>query len=148
MGAGLLAIESATSGSWWSTSTAATERSAASGGWRSCTALTTASRSSWWTSVRPPDFSAEAERAFDGLRVIATGCNIGFGGACNVGIHALPDVDAIALLNNDARPEPGWLTPLLDRLTVPGVGAATPKVVLADALPVGAPPRVVPETGE
>ena len=84
--------------------------------------------------------------------VIETRRNLGFGGACNRGFDVLPDVDYVALVNNDAVPEPDWLEPLVDALeSDPGLGAATPKVLLtgtwvelrvtSDASRVGGDPR-------
>ena len=42
--------------------------------------------------------------------------NLGFAGGCNLGIGdpAAGAYDFVALLNNDAIPEPGWLAPLVD----------------------------------
>jgi hypothetical protein len=58
--------------------------------------------------------------------------NGGFGAACNLGIEALGDVDTIALVNNDATVEPGWLRPLWEALADDvGVGAACPKILYA-----------------
>ena len=66
------------------------------------------------------------------MGVVERDANDGFGAACNVGIANLGDVDAVALVNNDARVEPGWLTPLADA----GCGAEgrgrVPKILLAD----------------
>jgi len=62
----------------------------------------------------------------------AVGSNIGFGAACNRAFARLRDADYIALLNNDAVPERGWLEPLITEIDgATDVGAATPKVLLA-----------------
>jgi GT2 family glycosyltransferase len=67
------------------------------------------------------------------VRVIERDTNDGFGAACNVGIAHLGDVDAVALVNNDARVEAGWLAPLVRALEgEPKVGAACPKILLAN----------------
>jgi GT2 family glycosyltransferase len=61
--------------------------------------------------------------------------NLGFGGACNVAIRRLLGVgcDHVALINNDALPEPGWLEPLAETLAADArTGAATPKVLLSE----------------
>jgi GT2 family glycosyltransferase len=61
--------------------------------------------------------------------------NLGFAGGCNLGIGdpAAGDYDYVALVNNDALPEPGWLLPLVDALdTDPGLGAASSKILFAD----------------
>jgi GT2 family glycosyltransferase len=60
--------------------------------------------------------------------------NLGFAGGCNLGIGdpAVGDYDYVALLNNDAVAEPGWLTPLVDTLeSDTGVGAASSKILFA-----------------
>jgi GT2 family glycosyltransferase len=61
--------------------------------------------------------------------VVAPGRNTGFAGGCNRGIAALPaGVELIALLNSDARPEPGWLGPLVQAIDAdPQLGAVVPK---------------------
>src|SRR4029077_16438495 len=56
----------------------------------------------------------------------------GFGAGCNAGIRALGAVDFIALVNNDATVDPGWLVPLVDALeSDPELGAACPKNLFA-----------------
>lgn len=71
-------------------------------------------------------------RRFPSVRVVETGANLGFGAACNRGFEALTDCDYLALVNNDAVPEPGWLEPLVEVLQAdPRVGAAVPKILLA-----------------
>ncbi|HXY93847.1 MAG TPA: glycosyltransferase, partial [Acidimicrobiia bacterium] len=60
--------------------------------------------------------------------------NAGFAGGCNLGLRDLRDVDYVALLNNDAIPETGWLRALVDVLEAdPGLGAANSKIVFAPA---------------
>jgi GT2 family glycosyltransferase len=67
------------------------------------------------------------------VRIVERATNDGFGAACNAGIADLGDVDAVALVNNDARVEPSWLAPLVRALEAePRVGAACPKILLAD----------------
>ena len=67
------------------------------------------------------------------VRVIDAGGNLGFAGGCNLALADLGDVDYVALLNNDAHVEPGWLAPLVDALDgEPAVGAANPKILFAD----------------
>jgi GT2 family glycosyltransferase len=61
--------------------------------------------------------------------------NLGFAGGCNLGIGdpAAGQYDYVALVNNDAAPEPGWLRPLVAALDDdPGLGAASSKIVFAD----------------
>lgn len=48
------------------------------------------------------------------LKLIRNASNRGFAPACNQGIAAAdPRADAVVMLNNDTRPEPGWLEHLL-----------------------------------
>jgi GT2 family glycosyltransferase len=78
-----------------------------------------------------PGFAAELAARAPEATLVGTGANLGFGGGCNLGIAALADCDHVALLNNDATPEPGWLEPLVEAVEAnPRVGAATPKVLL------------------
>lgn len=69
---------------------------------------------------------------FPKVRVVEAGANLGFGGACNRGFEVLSDCEHIALVNNDAVPDPDWLEPLVEALHGdPRVGAAVPKILLA-----------------
>ena len=79
------------------------------------------------------DGSAEAvEAEFPSVRVIRTGANLGFP-ANNVALRDLDGVDLVALVNNDAFVEPGWLRPLVETLVAdPSLGAACPKILLAE----------------
>ena len=64
------------------------------------------------------------------VTVLEAGTNRGFAGGCNLGIRALGPVDHVALLNNDATVDPGWLAPLVGALEAdPSVGAACPKIL-------------------
>jgi GT2 family glycosyltransferase len=67
------------------------------------------------------------------VRVIDAGANLGFGGGCNLALADLDGIDYVALVNNDAHVDPGWLTPLVDALEADAaVGAASPKILFAD----------------
>jgi GT2 family glycosyltransferase len=69
------------------------------------------------------------------VRVEEPLANLGFAGGCNLGIGdpAAGMYDYVALVNNDAVPEPGWLAPLVDALEAdPGLGAASSKILFAD----------------
>lgn len=67
------------------------------------------------------------------VRIIESLHNTGFAGGCNLGIRAEGDFDHIALVNNDATVDPGWLRPLVAALesgeippgTRPGHAAAS-----------------------
>src|SRR5215207_151980 len=61
--------------------------------------------------------------------------NLGFAGGCNLGIGdpAAGEYDYVALVNNDAIPDRGWLTPLVAALEDDaGLGAASSKILFAD----------------
>lgn len=74
----------------------------------------------------------EIRQRFPEVRVVEAGSNVGFGGACNRGFAVLDDCTHLALVNNDAVPEPDWLGPLVDVLEAdPTIGAAVPKILLA-----------------
>ena len=73
------------------------------------------------------------ERRYPTVRLLSTGRNLGFAGGVNAGLHALDDVDAVALVNSDAFVEPGWLRPLAAALDAdPVVGATAPKLLFAE----------------
>ncbi len=74
------------------------------------------------------------QHRFPELRIIENGENLGFAEGCNRALRDLDGVDAVALVNNDATVEPGWLRPLVERLqSDPSVGAVAPKMLLADS---------------
>jgi len=83
----------------------------------------------------PADGVAErVRRELPAVEVIVAGGNLGFAGGCNLGLRRLVRADYVALLNNDARVEPGWLHPLVAALEAdPGVGAASPKILFDDS---------------
>ncbi len=76
------------------------------------------------------DASAEAlEAAHPQVEVRRTGSNRGFG-ANNVALADLDGIDYVALVNNDAFVEPGWLDPLVATLdTDAGLGAVQSKIL-------------------
>lgn len=77
--------------------------------------------------------AARVRAELPGVRVIDAGANLGFGGGCNLALADLAGVDYVALINNDAQVEPGWLAPLVDALANdPSVGAANPKILFSD----------------
>ena len=60
------------------------------------------------------------------------GGNRGFAGGCNLALADLEGVDYVALLNNDATVEPGWLRPLVAALdNDPSIGAASAKILFS-----------------
>ena len=73
----------------------------------------------------------ELRRRFPDLEIRPTGANLGFP-ANNVAMGDLDGFDHVALVNNDAFVDPGWLRPLVDALDAdPGLGAACPRILLA-----------------
>jgi GT2 family glycosyltransferase len=77
--------------------------------------------------------AARVREQMDGVRVLDAGANLGFGGGCNLALADLDGVDYVALLNNDAQVDPGWLAPLVEVLNAdPSIGAASPKILFAD----------------
>jgi hypothetical protein len=75
------------------------------------------------------------EAAHPDVRLIRTGLNAGFP-ANNLALRDLHAVDYVALVNNDAFVEPGWLAPLVAALDAePRVGAANALVLFADVEP-------------
>jgi GT2 family glycosyltransferase len=79
------------------------------------------------------DGTAEmVSREFPDVALIGLSGNSGFAAACNAGIEA-GSAEFIALLNNDAIPEPDWLRCLVDGMERhPDAGAIASKILLAD----------------
>lgn len=78
--------------------------------------------------------AASVAQTRPGVKIIRSDRNRGFGGGANLGLVDLtPGTEFVALVNNDATVDPGWLRPLVATLAAqPGVGAACPKILLAD----------------
>ena len=70
---------------------------------------------------------------YPGVRMLASPTNLGFAGGAELGMRDC-DVDVV-LLNNDAAFEPDAVERLLEAVAVPGVGAATARILLADTDP-------------
>jgi GT2 family glycosyltransferase len=65
-------------------------------------------------------------------RVIEAGRNLGYAAGNNLALSDLDDVDFVALLNNDAVVDPGWLRALVRPLEADeGLGACCPKILFA-----------------
>jgi len=78
------------------------------------------------------DSLALLARNADFVRVIANPTNTGFAAASNQGIVAAGFSEFVALLNNDAAPEPGWLAEMVRVMGEdPRIGICTPKVLAA-----------------
>lgn len=95
------------------------------------------------SSTRP--LTAADVAGVPGVELVAAGGNPGFAGGVNIGLRRLgvgrPDgPDLVALINNDAFVEPGWLRPLVDAVQADGrLGAASAKLLFE---PVFAPVTV------
>ncbi len=64
-----------------------------------------------------------------GVRIVRSDRNRGFAGGANLGMGDPSTTDAVALVNNDAVVEPGWLDPLVKALDAdPRRGSASPKI--------------------
>jgi GT2 family glycosyltransferase len=75
---------------------------------------------------------ARVRDAMPDVMVRDAGRNLGFAGGCNLALADLDGVDYVALLNNDATVEPGWLGPLVAALDADASAvAATPKILFS-----------------
>jgi GT2 family glycosyltransferase len=68
-------------------------------------------------------------RDFPGVALVINETNRGFAAACNQGARATT-ANYVAFLNNDARAQPGWLEPLVDKLASEADVAAVGSLVL------------------
>lgn len=71
------------------------------------------------------------------VEVLAQQRNLGFAEGSNVGMRAALawGADVVALVNDDAEVDPGWIAPLLDELTDATVGAVQPKLLVHGSHP-------------
>jgi GT2 family glycosyltransferase len=76
------------------------------------------------------DVVASLRRNHPSVRVITNSRNEGFARGCNVAMTDLHGVDFVALINNDAIVQPGWLGPLVAAAEPADVGAVCPKLLL------------------
>ena len=76
------------------------------------------------------DGSRERLEERTGIRLVRNRENRGFAGGCNSGMRELGDVDHVALVNNDAVLDPGWLRAAAAALEADGtLGAVNGKVL-------------------
>lgn len=75
--------------------------------------------------------AARARESFPAVTLLEAGQNLGFAAGNNLALADLEGCDYVALVNNDAFVEPGWLRPLVRALEDDsGLGAAAPKILL------------------
>ena len=86
----------------------------------------------WVIDNASPDSTAAVVRAHPvGARLVTVGSNLGFAGAAEIAVREAT-TPFVVVLNQDARPEPGWLAALLAPLTAPDahrIAAVTSKVI-------------------
>lgn len=87
------------------------------------------------------DVTERVRAQYQNVRILEPLRNLGFAGGCNLGIQAiacsggqpLHDYDHVALVNNDATVEAGWLKALVEAIEMGlDVGAASAKMLFAD----------------
>ena len=87
------------------------------------------------------DVTERVRAQYQDVRILEPLRNLGFAGGCNLGIQAiacsqgkpLHDYDHVALVNNDATAEAGWLRALVEAIeTGLDIGAASAKMLFSD----------------
>ena len=87
------------------------------------------------------DVTERVRAQYQDVRILEPLRNLGFAGGCNLGIQAvacsqgkpLRDYDHVALVNNDATVEAGWLRALVEAIEMgQDVGAASAKMLFSD----------------
>lgn len=79
------------------------------------------------------DTAARVRAELPHVHVVRNESNLGFTGGVNTALRDLDEIDAVAIVNNDAVVEAGWLEPLVAALDADDdLGAACPKILLAD----------------
>src|SRR5688572_14059374 len=75
------------------------------------------------------DDSASRLREVSGIKLVVSKENLGFAGGCNLGV-AKSSGEVIGLLNNDARPDPQWISAAMAVFeSEPEVGAVASRVL-------------------
>ena len=70
---------------------------------------------------------------YSDITVLEPLANLGFAGGCNLGIGRPGDHDYVALVNNDATVDPGWLRAMVPvAQSNPRIGAVAAKMLFAD----------------
>ena len=73
-----------------------------------------------------------ADDRYASIRVLEPLANLGFAGGCNLGMALTGDHDYVALVNNDATVDPGWLRAMVPAIEqAPDIGAVAAKMLFA-----------------
>ena len=73
-----------------------------------------------------------ADERYASIRVLEPLANLGFAGGCNLGMALTGDHDYVALVNNDATVDPGWLRAMVPAIEqAPEIGAVAAKMLFA-----------------
>jgi GT2 family glycosyltransferase/glycosyltransferase involved in cell wall biosynthesis len=74
------------------------------------------------------DSVARLRNEAEGIVLVESTENLGFAGGCNLGVERSRG-EFLAFLNNDAKPDHGWVRAAVRRLREPGVGAVASRVL-------------------
>lgn len=78
------------------------------------------------------DVADRVRAGYPQVRLLEPLANLGFAGGCNLGMRLAGDHDFVALVNNDATVEPGWLRPLVAAAQpAADIGAVSAKMLFA-----------------
>jgi GT2 family glycosyltransferase len=73
-----------------------------------------------------------ADARYAKIRVLEPLANLGFAGGCNLGMSLVGDHDYVALVNNDATVDSGWLRAMVPAIEqAPDIGAVAAKMLFA-----------------
>ena len=79
------------------------------------------------------DVADRVRAGYPTVRLLEPLENLGFAGGCNLGMRLPGEHQFVALVNNDATVEPGWLRPLVTAAqSAPDVGAVSAKMLFSD----------------
>ncbi len=79
------------------------------------------------------DVAARVRADYPQVRLLEPLANLGFAGGCNLGMRLPGEHQFVALVNNDATVDPGWLRPLVAAVqSAPDIGAGSSKMLFAD----------------
>jgi GT2 family glycosyltransferase len=73
-----------------------------------------------------------ADDRYASVRILEPLANLGFAGGCNLGMALTGDHEYVALVNNDATVDPGWLRAMVVAIeAAPDIGAVAAKMLFA-----------------